>query len=90
DVKTAFLNGNLREDVYVSQPDGFVDPDNLNHVLSASYTIHLQKRLLLVQIYVNDIIFAAFTPKLCDLFAKIVCSIFKMPMMGEISFFLGL
>nr|GEZ64402.1 retrovirus-related Pol polyprotein from transposon TNT 1-94 [Tanacetum cinerariifolium] len=32
DVKTAFLNGNLREDVYVSQPDGFVDPDNSNHV----------------------------------------------------------
>nr|GFA22955.1 hypothetical protein [Tanacetum cinerariifolium] len=32
DVKIAFLNGNLREDVYVSQPDGFVDPDNPNHV----------------------------------------------------------
>nr|GFB64535.1 retrovirus-related Pol polyprotein from transposon TNT 1-94 [Tanacetum cinerariifolium] len=32
DVNTAFLNGNLREDVYVSQPDGFVDPDNPNHV----------------------------------------------------------
>nr|GEX95652.1 copia protein [Tanacetum cinerariifolium] len=32
DVKTIFLNGNLREEVYVSQPDGFVDPDNLNHV----------------------------------------------------------
>ncbi|GJR71545.1 retrovirus-related pol polyprotein from transposon TNT 1-94 [Tanacetum coccineum] len=32
DVKTSFLNGNLREEVYVSQPDGFVDPDNPNHV----------------------------------------------------------
>nr|GEX23067.1 hypothetical protein [Tanacetum cinerariifolium] len=32
DVKTTFLNGNLREEVYISQPDGFVDPDNPNHV----------------------------------------------------------
>nr|GFA08957.1 hypothetical protein [Tanacetum cinerariifolium] len=32
DVKIAFLNGNLREEVYISQPDGFVDPDNPNHV----------------------------------------------------------
>nr|GFB55309.1 hypothetical protein [Tanacetum cinerariifolium] len=32
DLKTAFLNGNLREEVYVSQLDGFVDPDNPNHV----------------------------------------------------------
>nr|GEY80356.1 hypothetical protein [Tanacetum cinerariifolium] len=32
DVKTAFLNGNLREKVYVSQPDGLVDQDNPNHV----------------------------------------------------------
>nr|GEW62404.1 retrovirus-related Pol polyprotein from transposon TNT 1-94 [Tanacetum cinerariifolium] len=32
DVKTAFLNGNMREEVYVSQPDGFVDSYNPNHV----------------------------------------------------------
>nr|GEX51034.1 retrovirus-related Pol polyprotein from transposon TNT 1-94 [Tanacetum cinerariifolium] len=46
--------------------------------------------LLLVQIYVNDIIFAASTLELSDLFAKIICSKFKMSMMGKILFFLGL
>ncbi|GJX61879.1 retrovirus-related pol polyprotein from transposon TNT 1-94, partial [Tanacetum coccineum] len=125
DVKTAFLNGNLREKVYVSQPDGFVDPDNPNHVyklkkalyglkqdpcawydLLSSFLISqdfskgsvdptlfirkVGKELLLVQVYVGDIIFAASTPELCDLFAKIMCSKFKMSMTGKISFFLGL
>ncbi|GKE78160.1 retrovirus-related pol polyprotein from transposon TNT 1-94, partial [Tanacetum coccineum] len=32
DIKTAFLNGIIHEKVYVSQPDGFVDQDNPNHV----------------------------------------------------------
>ncbi|GKC83864.1 retrovirus-related pol polyprotein from transposon TNT 1-94, partial [Tanacetum coccineum] len=48
------------------------------------------KRTTMVQIYVDDIIFAASTLELCDLFAKIMCSKFKMSMMGKISFFLGL
>ncbi|GKF02455.1 retrovirus-related pol polyprotein from transposon TNT 1-94, partial [Tanacetum coccineum] len=32
DVRTAFLNGILHEEVYVSQPDGFMDQDNPNHM----------------------------------------------------------
>nr|GEX49258.1 Gag-Pol polyprotein [Tanacetum cinerariifolium] len=39
DVKTAFLNGELKEEVYVSQPEGFVDPDHPTHVY------HLKKSL---------------------------------------------
>ncbi|GJY97567.1 retrovirus-related pol polyprotein from transposon TNT 1-94 [Tanacetum coccineum] len=122
DVKTAFLNGNLREEVYVSQLDGFVDLDKPNYVYklkkalyglkqaprawydmlssflisndfskgSVDPTMFIRKEgkeLLLVQIYVDDIIFVASTHELCDLFAKIMCSKFKMSMMGKISFF---
>nr|GEV78328.1 copia protein [Tanacetum cinerariifolium] len=44
DVKTAFLNGNLREEVYVSQPDGFVDQDNPNHVYKLKKALYRLKQ----------------------------------------------
>ncbi|GJT65539.1 retrovirus-related pol polyprotein from transposon TNT 1-94 [Tanacetum coccineum] len=93
DVKTTFLNAILRKEVYVSQPDGFVDKDNefsKGTIDPALFTRRQGKDILLVQIYVDDIIFASTTPELCDQFSKIMCSKFKMSMMGKISFFLGL
>ncbi|GJY56832.1 retrovirus-related pol polyprotein from transposon TNT 1-94 [Tanacetum coccineum] len=125
DVKTTFLNGELREEVYVSQPEGFVDLDNPNHVyrlkkalyglkqaphtwydmlsqflLSQKFskgvvdpTLFTRKEgkdILRVQIYIDDIIFASTDHALCDVFAEIMSSKFKMSMMGKMSFFLGL
>nr|GEU70573.1 retrovirus-related Pol polyprotein from transposon TNT 1-94 [Tanacetum cinerariifolium] len=46
DVKTAFLNGILREEVYVSQPDGFVDQDNPNHVYKMKKALYTLKQAL--------------------------------------------
>ncbi|GKA83405.1 retrovirus-related pol polyprotein from transposon TNT 1-94 [Tanacetum coccineum] len=68
DVKTAFLNGILREEVYVSQPNGFMDQDNPNNVYNLKKALYglkqaLRNDILLVQIYVDDIIFASTTPE---------------------------
>ncbi|GJR89651.1 retrovirus-related pol polyprotein from transposon TNT 1-94 [Tanacetum coccineum] len=44
DVKTALLNNILREEVYVSQPDGFRDKDNLNHVYKLKKALYWLKQ----------------------------------------------
>nr|GEW75665.1 hypothetical protein [Tanacetum cinerariifolium] len=72
-VKTAFLNGISREEVYVSQLDR-----------------REGKEILMIQIYVDDIIFTSTKPDLCEKNSEIMCSKFKMLMMGKMSFFLGL
>ncbi|GJW36918.1 retrovirus-related pol polyprotein from transposon TNT 1-94 [Tanacetum coccineum] len=46
DVKTVFLKGILREKVYVSQSDGFVDPDNPNHMYTLKKAIYGLKQAL--------------------------------------------
>ncbi|GJU36751.1 retrovirus-related pol polyprotein from transposon TNT 1-94 [Tanacetum coccineum] len=44
DVKTTFLNGILREEVYLSQPAGFVDQDNTNHVYKLKKALYGLKK----------------------------------------------
>ncbi|GJR61259.1 retrovirus-related pol polyprotein from transposon TNT 1-94 [Tanacetum coccineum] len=125
DVKTAFLNGPLKEEVYVAQPDRFVDPDHpkkvyrlrkalygLKQALRAWYdellkfliskgftkgiidptlfTIKYGEDILLVQIYVDDIIFGSTNPKFSKRFEKLMHGRFEMSLMGEMKFFLGL
>ena len=48
------------------------------------------KDLLLVQIYVDDIIFGSTNDKLCKKFSKLMQSRYQMSMMGEMNYFLGL
>ncbi|GJT09473.1 retrovirus-related pol polyprotein from transposon TNT 1-94 [Tanacetum coccineum] len=60
---------------------GAVDP--------ALFTRKAGRDILLVQIYVDDIIFASTNPATCDEFAKIMTFKFKMSMMGKMTFFLG-
>nr|GFD21479.1 retrovirus-related Pol polyprotein from transposon TNT 1-94 [Tanacetum cinerariifolium] len=43
DVKTMYLNGYMREKVYVSHPDGFVDPDNPNYVYKLKKALYRLK-----------------------------------------------
>ncbi|GJT42135.1 retrovirus-related pol polyprotein from transposon TNT 1-94 [Tanacetum coccineum] len=124
-VKSTFLNGFINEEVYVTQPSGFIDFKKPNHVYKLKKALYGLKQapktwydrlkvflikheynmgmvdntlftkkkssnLIIVQIYINDIIFGSTCQEMCNDFAKIMHEEFEMSMMGELNFFLGL
>nr|GEZ97090.1 retrovirus-related Pol polyprotein from transposon TNT 1-94 [Tanacetum cinerariifolium] len=125
DVKSAFLYEKIAEEVYVTQPRGFEDPDHpkkVYKVVKALYGLyqaprawyerlstfllkHVYRRgtidktlfikkdskvIMLVQVYVDDIIFGSTRKDWCDEFKTLMQSEFEMSSMGPLTFFLGL
>nr|GEW56453.1 reverse transcriptase domain-containing protein [Tanacetum cinerariifolium] len=93
DVKTSFLNGELKEEVYA--PRAWYDTLSwflLNNNFSKGavdptlFTWNRGKHILLVQICVDDIIFSSTDPKACDILSNEMSSKFQMSMMGQMSF----
>nr|GEZ83371.1 hypothetical protein [Tanacetum cinerariifolium] len=107
DVKTAFLHGSLKKDVYVCQPEGFIDVDYPSHVYKLKkalyglkhaprawydemstfllqngfskgtidptlFTRRFDDNILVVQVYVNDIIFGSTYPRYATLFSDLM------------------
>ncbi|GKB21454.1 putative ribonuclease H-like domain-containing protein, partial [Tanacetum coccineum] len=97
DMKSSFLYGTINEEVYVSQPPGFVDPKfpkksgYRRGTIEKTLFIKKDKNdIMLVQVYVDDIIFGSTKRSWCDEFEALMKSRFQMSYMGELTFFLGL
>ncbi|GKD51358.1 retrovirus-related pol polyprotein from transposon TNT 1-94, partial [Tanacetum coccineum] len=91
DVKISFLNGELKEKVYVSQPEGFFDPDHPTHVYllkKALYSLKQAPRAW-YDTFSRFLLDNKFC-KACDIFSNEMSSKFQMSVMGQMSFFLGL
>nr|GEW97605.1 copia protein [Tanacetum cinerariifolium] len=96
DVKSSFLYGKIKEEVYVRQPPRFKDPDFPDRVYKVEkHCMDYIKLLelgdiLLVQVYVDDIIIGSTKKELCIAFERLMHEKFQMSSMGELTFFLGL
>ena len=118
DVKSAFLNGYIKEEVYVEQPLGFEDHKYPDHVFKLTKTLYDLKQplrtwyerlscfllqnnfkrgkvdttlfikntntnIIIVQIYVDDIVFGATNLHLCKKFEQLMQGEFEMSVVGN-------
>nr|GFA94337.1 putative ribonuclease H-like domain-containing protein [Tanacetum cinerariifolium] len=100
DVKSAFLYGTIDKEVYVMQPPGFQDPAFPSKVykvekamVTIDQTLFIRRQredFILVQVYMDDIIFGSSDLQLCREFEVLMHEKFQMSAMGELNFFLGL
>ncbi|KAL8158002.1 hypothetical protein AgCh_002637 [Apium graveolens] len=125
DVKSAFLNGYLKEEVYVKQTPGFIHEKYPNYVYMPKKSVyglrqsprcwyerlsqflvnkgftrgtldptlfifHKRDHFLLVQVYIDDIVFGSANESLCKWFSDCMHKEFDMSLMGELQYFLGL
>ncbi|GJT71122.1 retrovirus-related pol polyprotein from transposon TNT 1-94 [Tanacetum coccineum] len=101
DVKTAFLNVELKEDVYVSQPEGFVDQEYPSHVYKLKKALYGLKQaphawydmlssFLISQHFSKGAVDSTLFTWKAGNDLLLMTTKFKMSMMGQMSFFLGL
>ena len=101
DVKSSFLNEELEEEVYIEQLVPRAWYSRLDKYLQQAgfrkgsvdnnlYIKVTQYGILLIEVYIDDIIFGSTDDMLSQKFAKDMQNEFEMSLLGELSFFLGL
>nr|GEX58099.1 hypothetical protein [Tanacetum cinerariifolium] len=96
DVKTAFLNGDLDEEVYVNQPHGFIMPGNKNKVCKLIKSLYELKKFdesgkgVIICPYVDDMLIFGTDQVQVDLTKEFLSSRFSMKDMREADVILGI